>query len=157
MSQNLKLYAALGIACLALALSVHTALRGSRGATAPGSAACVDPEARAQTALLRQALAERAAGLGRLGRTASAPDIAPSAPDTAPSTVEPAPRREPSEPRRRQYARFETRNPAVSVTQQVDGSYEIRTTDPSLAGSVMEVTAVTSSGEEDKVFIRVPQ
>jgi len=151
MSQNSpKLVVALVLAGLALAVSVHTALRGP-AAPAASDRMCIDQEARDRTDRLSRALAERDALVARLARAASAP-VPPA--DTVESPPAPA---APPEPGRRRYARFETPNPAVSVTQNADGSYEIRTTDPALAGSVMQITAVTASGAQDKVFIRVPQ
>jgi hypothetical protein len=42
------------------------------------------------------------------------------------------------------------------VTQKDDGTFDIRSTDPSLAGSVLTVTAIGESGAADKVLIRVP-
>jgi hypothetical protein len=147
---NLKVYAALAIACLALALSIHTAVRGPGDAKATGSNACVDREARDQMDKLSRALAERDARLARLARTASSPGGDPA---TAGSQQPPAPR----EPGPRRYVHFEIPNPAVSVRQKDDGTYDIRTTDPSLAGSVLQITAVTKSGDEDKLFIRIPQ
>jgi hypothetical protein len=155
MNQNSpKLVAALVIACLALALAMYAALRGP-GAPAAGGT-CADQEARDRIEQLRRALAERDALVARLARAASAPAVPaePSPPREAPA--EPPPEA-PAGPGRPRYARFETPNPAVSVTQNADGSYEIRTTDPALAGSVMQVTAVTASGAQDKVFIRIPQ
>ena len=47
-------------------------------------------------------------------------------------------------------------NPAVTVTQKADGTYDIRTTDPKLSGTSMVIKAVTSSGEEDTLVIQVP-
>jgi len=93
---------------------------------------------------------ERDAQLARLARAASAPSSSsnPTGPSPSPST--------PSDPGPRRYTHFEIPNPAVTVTQKEDGTYDIRTTDPGLAGSVMQITAVTGSGEEDKLFIRIP-
>jgi hypothetical protein len=158
------IYAALAIACLALALSIRTALREPRGASAAAPGACTDQQARDQIAILRNALAGRDALIGQLGRAANPASDPPSAvePSQPPRTAEtpavpatPAASEAPAA-RRPRYTRFETPNPAVSVTQKADGTYEIRTTDPALAGSVMEVTAVTASGDETKVMIRIP-
>jgi hypothetical protein len=148
---NSKVYAALAIACIALALSIHTAVRAPGEPKATGSNACIDQEARDQTDELRRALAERDALVARLARAANPPgnDSTPGAPSPRP----PAPR----DPGPRRYAHFEIPNPAVSVTQKDDGTYDIRTTDPTLAGSIMQVTAVTQSGDEDKLLIRIPQ
>lgn len=155
MSQsNRKAHAALVIAGLALALSAYTAVRGRSAAPAAGSAACIDPEARAQADRLRRALVERDAVIARLARTASVPgELRPV--EAPASTDPPEPEPEPERASRR-YARFEIPNPAVSVTQKADGKYEIRTTDPSLAGTVMQITGVTESGHEDKMLIRIP-
>jgi hypothetical protein len=152
MSQhNAKVYTALGVACIALALSARTMVRGSSEATATGSNACVDQEARDQLDKLRRALAERDALVGQLARAANAPGetAAAAGPSQPPST--------PPDQGPRRYVHFEVPNPAVSVTQKDDGTYDIRTTDPSLAGSVMQVTAVTQSGQEDQVLVRIPQ
>jgi hypothetical protein len=159
MSQNhSKVHAALAIACLALALSIYAAVRRPSGGESPATHACIDPEARDQVAVLRRALAERDALVGRLARAA---DAAGDGSNVAGKASPPGERSRgpetPSDPGRRRYAHFETPNPAVSVTQNADGSYDIRTTDSSLAGSIMQITAVTPSGEEDKVFVRIPQ
>lgn len=156
MSQNNpKVHAALAIACIALALSVYTAVRGSSDPKTGGK--CVDQEARDQTAKLRQTVADRDAVITRLVRGAGAPAAsataaAPSAPSTLAAPPAAAPESGP-----RLYTHFEIPNPAVSVTQKADGTYDIRTTDPALAGSVMQITAVTPSGDEDKLVIRIPQ
>jgi hypothetical protein len=152
MSQNNpKVHAALVIACIALALSMYAVVRGPSEATTTGANACIDQEARAQTDKLRRALADRDALVARLARAVNAPGNASGAGE--PSQRLPAP----PDPGPRRFTHFETSNPAVSVTQKDDGSYDIRTTDPSLAGSVMHVTAVTESGEEEKLMIRIPQ
>lgn len=152
------------IACLALALSAYALLRTQ---STDDPRACIDQEARAYLASQRRTLAERDAVIARLTRAAA------SAPDSVSKPIESNPvessrvdtnAAEPSRPpetplptRRPQYAHFETANPAVSMTQNADGTYDIRSTDPSLAGSVMQVTAVTSSGHEDKLLVRIPQ
>jgi hypothetical protein len=152
MSQdNPKIHAALAIACLALALSVYAAVRGSSAAKSGGT--CVDPEARDQTAKLRQALAERDAMVARLVRATAAP----GARSMAGAPLPPSPSAAPPESGPRRYAHFEIPNPAVSVTQKDEGTYDIRTTDPTLAGSVIQITAITSSGEEHKMLIRIPR
>ena len=141
-----KAVAALAIACVALALAIHAELRG--GAAGPGSAAAVDPVARDQVAQLRRALAERDAIAARL-----APPSAGAAAAIPAGGPPPAPAPGP-EPRR--YVRFEIPNPAVRVTQHDDGSFDIRSTDPGLAGQVMTITAISDTGAEDKIYIRVP-
>lgn len=149
---NRKLHAALGIAGLALALSIYTAVRGRSEDRPAGARACVDQEARDQLDRLRRALAARDALIARLSRATNAPGGGGGA-------IEPAPPRPvaPPDPAPRRYTHFEIPNPAVRVTQQEDGTYDIRTTDPSLAGSILEITAITPSGEEDKIFIRIPE
>ena len=152
MSQtNSKAYAALVIACVALAVSMYAAIRGPGDAKPRGPDACIDQEARNQVDQLRHALADRDALIARLARAANEPGSAPAAiePPQRPST--------PAESGPRRYVHFEIPNPAVSVTQKDDGTYDIRTTDPSLAGSVMQVTGVTQSGEQDQFLIRIPQ
>ena len=152
MSQNNpKVHAALVIACVALAVAVYAVVRRSSDAR-PGGA-CVDQEARDQTARLRQAVAERDAVVTRLVRGAAAQ----GASSTAAAPPSPSPPAPPPEPGPRRYTHFEIPNPAVSVTQKDDGTYDIHTTDPALAGSVMQITAVTPSGDEDKLLIRIPQ
>jgi hypothetical protein len=151
MSQNTpKVHAALVIACIALALSMYAVVRGPSEATA-GANACVDHEARAQTQGLRRALADRDALVARLARAVNAPGTGSAAGEPSHG------RAAPPDPGPRRFTHFETSNPAVSVTQKDDGSYDIRTTDPSLAGSVMQITAVGESGEEEKLMIRIPQ
>jgi hypothetical protein len=140
-----KGYAALAIACAALALGIHAELRGAP-APAPAPAACVDQAARDQVAQLRRAVAERDAALARLPPSGPAPGAAPAEPAPAAST-DPGPRR---------YVRFDVPNPAVRVTQKDDGTLDIHSTDPALAGSVLTVTAISESGAEDRVLIRVP-
>lgn len=146
------------VAGLALALSIYAVVRGPRGAETG-----VDLEAREQIGALRRELAQRDAVIQRLTRAPAAPE--PAAPSTAdrggsagsadappPTPSEPSP-----EPGRRRFVRFETANPAVHVTQKADGGYDIQNTDPALAGTVLQVTAVAASGEETKVLIRIPQ
>lgn len=147
MSQNTKLTAALVIACAALALSVHGALRGPRDATSSVGHACVDQQARDQTERLRRALGERDIAIAGVARSASARAGEPAAPSPPPP---------PSEPSPRYYAHFEVPDPAVTVTQKANGTYDIRTTDPRRSGTTMKITAVTQTGEEDTLFIRIP-
>jgi hypothetical protein len=154
MSQsNSKVYAALVIACAALALAIHAEVRGASDAPAAGSSVFIDRDARAQLDKLRHELAERDAIIARLTRAASASGGTAAA--TEPALVPTAPSA-PLEQGPRRYVHFEIPNPAVSVTQKDDGTYDIRTTDPSLAGTVMQITAVTQSGEENKLLIRIP-
>lgn len=154
MSQsNRKVHAALAIGGLALALSIHTAVRAPTTAKAagPSSNACIDQDARDQAAKLRRALAERDVLVARLAHTVNA-TAASSIP--AESAERPA---TPPDPGPRLYARFEIPNPAVSVTQKDDGTYDIRTTDPSLAGSEIQIIAVTQAGDEDRMLVRIPE
>lgn len=144
MTPSWKGYAALVLACAALALAIHAELRG---APPPGPAACVDQTARDQVTQLRRAVAERDAVLARLPPATAAPGAARPAEPAEPPPADPGPRR---------YVRFEVPNPAVRVTQKDDGTFDIRSTDPSLAGSILTVTAISESGAEDKVLIRVP-
>jgi hypothetical protein len=147
MAPSWKGYAALVIACAALAVAVHAELRG--GAPPPGAAVCVDQTARDQVTQLRRAVAERDAVLAHLAPATAAPGAgSPAAPP-----AEPLP---PADPGPRRYVRFEVPNPAVRVTQKDDGTFDIRSTDPSLAGSILTVTAISESGAADKVLIRVP-
>jgi len=150
MRNNPKGYAALAIACIALALSIHATVREQRDVKATNSAACVDQEARDGMARLHRAYEERNALSAQLARAATAPGGTPIAAD--PSLRLPAP----PDPGPRRYEHFEIPNPAVSVTQKDDGTYDIRTTEPSLAGSFLQVTAVTESGDEDKLLVRIP-
>lgn len=143
-------YAALAIACLALALSIYTATR-ARDAKAADPSACVDPQAREQVAALRRALAERDAHVAQLVRAAASAGAGAATADAPPAAPE-----APAAPGRPRYERFETPNPAVTVAQNPDGTYDIRTTDPALAGSVMQVMAIGPSGEETPMFIRIP-
>ena len=153
MTQNTKLNAALVIAGVALALSIYTVVRG-QGDASGGTHACVDRDARDQTDKLRKLLAERDALVTRLARAASAPATASSgepAKAGASQSSSPPPDRGP-----RRYTHFEAGNPAVTVTQKDDGTYDIRTTDPKLSGTTLQITAVTASGEEDTLFVRIP-
>jgi hypothetical protein len=157
MTHNMKLNAVLVIAGAALALSIYTALRAPDAA---GAHACIDREARAQNDKLRKALADRDALVARLARAASAPAGSPAA--AAAAADMPAGSRLPpassSQPRRgpKRYTRFEVPDPAVTVTQKDDGTYDIRTTDPALSGTTMQITAVTATGDEDTLSIRIP-
>jgi hypothetical protein len=152
MSQNRwKAYVVPVIACAALALSIDAMRAG--GPSAPsGAERCVDQDAREQIDRLRRALADRDALVARLARAAGTQGSAAAAIEAPPSP----PPAEPAAPAPRRFARFESPNPAVSVTQKADGSYDIRTTDPALAGTVVQITAVTAAGEEEKVLIRIP-
>jgi hypothetical protein len=143
------------VAGLALALSIYAVARGPRGVTSTGAAACVDPEARDQLGALRREVAAHDVMIRRPAPIADSAERAGSAAvATAGEPVPPAPSPASARPR---YARFETANPAVSVTQNADGGYEIHNTDPALAGSVIQVTAVAPSGEQTPVLIRIPQ
>jgi hypothetical protein len=129
-----------------------------------GAHACIDREAREQTDKLRKALADRDALIARLTRAATAPAGVPgvaaaqAAGDMPAGSRLPPPPSSASPPRRgpKRFTHFEVPNPAVTVTQKDDGTYEIRTTDPALSGTTMQVTAVTATGDEDTLFIRVP-
>jgi hypothetical protein len=158
--------AALVIACAALALSAYSALRGS-GASSDGRA-CVDQQARDQTEGLRRTLTERDAMIARLARAASAAangstaagDPLAGTPSPSPSPSPPSPPSSSPSPaeadRPRVYTHFEVPNPAVTVTQKPNGTYDIRTTDPKLSGTSLAIKAVTSSGDEDTLVIQVP-
>jgi hypothetical protein len=145
-----KGYAPLVIACLALAVAIYAAVRERGPAPAAGPTVCIDQEARAQTDELRRLVAAREARLAQLAAAAAAPGA--SSPAAAAGSAA-AP---PSAPGPRRYTHFEIPNPAVTMTQKEDGTYDIRTTDPALSGSILTVTAVTGTGEEDKLFIRIP-
>jgi hypothetical protein len=155
MSRDPKVYAALVIACAGLTLSIHTALREPVATTAPG-AAYVEQRSRDQIEQLRRALAERDAMIARLARPPVGLGSSPPGADVPPV----APAQQPSASRDlgpQRFAHFNVPNPAVSVTQKADGLYDIRTTDPALAGTVIQVSAVTESGEEVSLLLRIPQ
>ena len=168
MTQSSKLSAALVIAGTALALSAYSALRGS-GASSDGRT-CVDQQARDQTEQLRRTLAERDAMIARLARAANAtapgsiaagvpsasssPSSSSSPQSSPPSSQSAAPSETDRQPR--VYTRFESPNPAVTVTQKSNGTYDIRSTDPKLSGTSLVIKAVTPSGEEDALVIQVP-
>ncbi len=160
MSQsNRKVHAALAIGGLALALSIHTAVRARTTVKAAGatSNACIDQDARDQAAKLRRALAERDVLVARLARTMSTPAGGSLSEETPPDPGRaPDPETSP-DPEPRRYARFEIPNPAVTMTQKDDGTYDIRTTNPSLAGSEIQIIAVTQSGDEDRMLVRIPE
>lgn len=143
-------YVALAIAAGALALAAYATVRGSRGAPAT-PAACVDRDARAELAKLRQAVAQRDAMIARMGRAANAAG-GDAAHVDEPPPAEPAP--PPAGPPR--YVRIDVPNPAVTVTQKDDGSFDIRSADPALAGQVLTITATTAAGAEETYYIRVP-
>jgi hypothetical protein len=157
MSQNRwKAYVVPVIACAALALSIDAMRAG--GPSVPsgpsGAERCVDQDAREQIDRLRRALADRDALVARLARASGTQGSAGATIEAAPPPSPPP--AEPVAPAPRRFVRFESPNPAVSVTQKADGSYDIRTTDPALAGTVVQITAVTAAGEEEKVLIRIP-
>jgi hypothetical protein len=162
MTQSSKLSAALVIACAALALSAYGALRGS-GASSDGRA-CVDQQARDQTERLQRTLAERDAMLARLARAANATAGGPIAAGVPPASAPLSPSSPSSQPsapseadrKPRVYTHFEVPNPAVTVTQKPNGTYDIRTTDPKLSGTSLAIKAVTASGDEDTLVIQVP-
>ena len=164
MTQNGKLNAVLAIAAIALALSIYTAIRGAArgpdGATSAGHA-CVDREARDQTDKLRKMLIERDALVTRLARAADSAS-GPSTTDAPGQPAKPGPSQPSSPPASppnrgpRRYTHFEVPNPAVTVTQKDNGTYDIRTTDPKLSGTTLRITAVTATGDEDTLFIRIP-
>ena len=160
MTQNTKLNAALVIAGAALALSIYTEVRAVHGpgGEASGAHACVDREARDRADRLVKMLAQRDALVTQLARAASAPASGPAGASGEPPTNDGAsPRRPPpAHPQPKRYTHFEVPNPAVTVTQKDDATYDIRTTDPKLSGTTMQITAVTQSGEEDTLFIRIP-
>jgi hypothetical protein len=164
MTYNMKLNAALVIAGAALALSIYATVRAPDGA---GPHACIDREARDQTDKLRKALAERDALIARLTRAATGPAGTPAAAAAAAdmpagSRLPPSPSSasgsssSPPRPGPKRFTHFEVPNPAVTVMQKDDGTYEIRTTDPALSGTTMQITAVTATGDEDTLFIRIP-
>jgi hypothetical protein len=151
-------WASLGVSALALTV----AWRASSTAAPPPSpsapasvggavSACVDEDARRDLAMLTRTVAERRASEPKPGTPAPPPPIATpgttSTPGAATSTPDASPRR---------YQSIKSPNPALSVAQKDDGSYEIKTTDPALSGSVVVVTGVRPSGEEETLFVRVP-
>ena len=152
MSTNRTGWVTLGIACVALALAAYAAFRDT-GSSTRAPAAAVDRQAREQIEQLRRAVAERDAVIARLASVANAPRAATAAGSASTATTAPAP---PPDPGPRRYANFEIPNPAVTVTQKPDGLYDIRTTDPKLSGTIMEITATTEAGEQDRLFIRIP-
>ncbi|HEY0987462.1 MAG TPA: hypothetical protein VGD80_10440 [Kofleriaceae bacterium] len=158
MTQNTKLNAALVIAAAALAVSIYTAVRGPADA-ASATHVCVDRGARDQADSLRKMLVERDALVTRLARTAGAPPSVPTAEsakaDPPSDGASPRPSQS-ARPQPKRYTHFEVPNPAVTVTQKADATYDIRTTDPRLSGTIMTITAVTQSGEEDTLYIRIP-
>jgi hypothetical protein len=157
MSQNNpKIYAALAMGGLALALSIHTAVRGRADAKPTGSSACIDQEARGQADKLGRALVERDAVIARLERVVNASRSGPGAIEP-PSPLSSPPPSKPATSGIRRYSRFEIPNPAVSITQKDDGAFDIQTSDPSLVGSVIQVTAVTQSGDADEILFRIMQ
>jgi hypothetical protein len=156
MTQNTKLNAALVIAAAALAVSIYTAVRGP-GDAASATHVCVDRDARDQADRLRKMLVERDALVTRLARAASAPPgVPPSSPAAEPANAGASQPSTPPDRKPRRYTHFEVPNPAVTVTQKDDGTYDIRSTDPRLSGTTLRITAVTQSGEEDTLLVRVP-
>jgi hypothetical protein len=117
------------------------------------ASACVDADARAAVERLRRevALNEAAQRVSALPPGVLPPG-APGAPPAAPLAAE---GRVPVGEFRR-YARIETSNPNVTVAQRQDGSYDVKTSDPSLAGTVLPVKAISSDGYEDTILIRIP-
>lgn len=150
MSRPWTSHAALAVACGALALAAFATFRGADGARTTAPTACIDQEARVELDRLRRAVAQRDALRARPAPRVG-DDVGPEPGDdaAAPSTPPPAPG-----PRR--YVRFEIPNPAVSVTQQPDGLLDIRSTDPTLAGSILTITAITATGDADQMLIRIP-
>src|SRR5262249_35684154 len=99
---------------------------------------------------LRRLVTERDAMLTQLARSASSPAGAAAA------TPSPLPSQPAEPPRPRRFTHFEAANPAVTVTQKANGTYDVHTTDPKLSGSMVQVTAVAENGEEMTLYMRVP-
>ena len=143
-------HAALAVACGALALAAFATFRGADGARTTAPTVCIDQEARAELDRLRRTVAQRDALFAQRGPPVSA-DLGPALDGDAAAPTSPPPA-----PGPRRYVRFEIPNPAVSVTQQPDGLLDIRTTDPTLTGSILTITAITAAGDADQMLIRIP-
>jgi len=145
------------IACVAVGLVVAAVAGRTRGAASIAPGACVDGAARDQITELRRVVMEQAARTTQLARVAErlptpATAAAPAPRQAAPRQAAPAPDLGP-----RRYARFEASSDALRVEQRPDGTYDVRTTDPALAGSLARVVAVTASGDEDELIVRIPE
>lgn len=77
-----------------------------------------------------------------------------TAPASGPASLRPAPPVRDLGPRR--YSHFEIANAAVRVAQKADGTYDVQTTDPALAGALVRVVAVTEAGDADELIVRIP-
>jgi hypothetical protein len=158
-ASKVEVYAALGVSVVALAVGA-TALVQGRGAPPPPVAACVDKEARATLDQVRRELT--AADARAMSRLAMPPPFpSPPVPDAthaeaAPSAQAAAAPAASDNGGIRRYKHIETANPAVSVVQREDGNYDIKTTDPSLAGSVVVGRATMADGHVDQLFFHVP-
>lgn len=152
---NARFYAAVAIAGVALALAIRANVRG--GSASPGSgSACIDEVARTRTEELTRAIAQRDQVIAQLSRAAMVASVPGGASASQGSPPAPPPAL-PGSSAIRRYAHLETSNPAVTVVQKDDGTYDIRTTDPALVGQTIIVTAVTATGEEDKMMIKIPE
>lgn len=144
--KQLTNYAALAIAVVALVLAIRASMRTSSVAPA-AKADCVDQQARERLDAMSRTLAERELAIARLTSSlanagSAGTSATPALPQGSDGIVH--------------FAHIESPNPAVTVTQKADGSYDIRTTDPKLSGQIIVVTAVTATGEEQKLNVRVP-
>ena len=152
-----EVYAALAMSVVALAVGVAALARGR--SAAPTASSCVDAQARATLDQLRREVAAAdARALSRLGPTSPpTPTPVPAAPSAdAPASTANAAAAPASTGAIRRYARIEAADPAVTVVQLEDGTYDIKTKDPSLAGSVVVARATTPDGRVDQLMIHVP-
>jgi hypothetical protein len=149
------IYAVGVVASAALAVSVASFVRDHRPPPAPAAtaaSACADPDARAAVEQLRREVALLTAALA----TRSAPSAPPGGMGGTPPGGGGAPRSNVPVGEFRRYAHMETSNPAVTVVQKEDGIYDVKTTDPTLAGTVVLATATGRDGVVDQIWVRVP-
>ncbi len=154
-----EIYAVGVVASAALAVSVAGFVRDRRPPAAPpatAASACADPDARAAVEQLRREVALLTASLA----TRSAPSAPPGMPLGGTAGTPPSgggtPRPNVPVGEFRRYAHMETSNPAVTVVQKEDGTYDVKTTDPALAGTVILATATGRDGVVDQIWVRIP-
>jgi hypothetical protein len=157
MSESKKgLYAVGAIACAALVTSVAGLVRGRSSpaqAAAPASAsACVDAEARASLERVWGAMGQREAAQAK-GPVGS---LLPGAPPPWGADSSAVPQRKPHKGPMR-FVSFKVPNPALTVVQREDGVIDAKTTDPTLAGTIVQVTATDIDGRELPLLVKVPQ
>lgn len=152
MTRNLAI-AALALSALAVVLSLKAVMTEPTVVHAPvapqpaPAASGLDPEALHQVELrLATRLADAERRLNALSAAAADAGVKVEKEAAAPAAVEAAPR----------YVRIDTGSTALTVTQDADGAFSARNSDPGQTGKLVVVTAVQADGGTRPVSILVP-